>query len=178
MPRKSPDNLTERDICTKFITPALVGAGWDLHAQIREEVAFTAGRINIYGKTITRGEKKRADYILYYKNNFPIALIEAKDANHFVGDGIQQALSYAESLDIPFVYSSNGKGFLEHDRLTTSGQKEREFLLSNFPSPEALYQRYKEEKGLVPAVEEAVLQDYYENPSAHPRVSSPRTSCR
>ncbi|MBI4087200.1 DEAD/DEAH box helicase family protein [Candidatus Kaiserbacteria bacterium] len=164
-----PDkNLSERDICTKYITPAVVGAGWNVQTQIREEVTFTAGRINVYGKTITRGEKKRADYILYYKNNFPIALIEAKDASHSVGDGMQQALSYAESLDIPFVYSSNGEGFLEHDRLTASGQKEHELPISAFPSPADLYQRYKEQKGLVPEVEEAVLQDYYENPSAHP----------
>src|SRR3989344_6419366 len=97
------NNLSERDICSKFITPALTKSGWDLQSQIREEVTFTAGRINIRGKTITRGEKKRADYILYYKNNLPIALIEAKDANHSVGDGMQQALGYGQALDIPFV---------------------------------------------------------------------------
>lgn len=165
MPAK---NLSERDICTKYITPAIVGAGWNVQTQIREEVTFTAGRINVYGKTITRGERKRADYILYYKNNFPIAIIEAKDASHSVGDGIQQALSYAELLDIPFVYSSNGEGFSEHDRLSTSGKKERELSLASFPSPEALFQRYKEQKGLISEVEEAVLQDYYESPSAHP----------
>ncbi|MDP3935301.1 MAG: DEAD/DEAH box helicase family protein [Candidatus Giovannonibacteria bacterium] len=164
-----PDkNLSERDICTKYITPALIGAGWDLQNQIREEVTFTAGRINVYGKTITRGEKKRADYILYYKNNFPIALIEAKDANHSVSDGIQQALEYAESLDIPFVYSSNGEGFIEHDRLKVSGAREQELPIFSFPSPATLYQRYKEHKGLTPEVEEAVLQDYYESLSAHP----------
>lgn len=168
MPEEIVKNLSERDICTKYITPAITGAGWDVQTQIREEVTFTAGRINIYGKTVTRAEKKRADYILYYKNNFPIALIEAKDANHSVSDGIQQALNYAESLDIPFVYSSNGEGFLEHDRLTSSGQKERELSISNFPSPADLYKRYKEAKGLAPEIEEAVLQDYYENPSAHP----------
>src|SRR3989338_5026774 len=100
-----PDrSLSERDICTKYITPALVGVGWDLQSQIREEVPFTAGRINVYGKTISRGAKKRADYILYYKNNLPLVVIEAKDGSHSLGDGMQQALNYAEALDIPFVY--------------------------------------------------------------------------
>jgi type I restriction enzyme R subunit len=162
--------LTERDICTKFITPALVGAGWDVRLQVREEVAFTAGRINIRGKTISRGEKKRADYILYYKNNLPIALIEAKDANHSVGDGMQQALSYAETLDIPFVYSSNGEGFLEHDRLGSSDDVETPFGLDSFPSPEALYRRYCENKGISQEVETALLQEYHQGSA----TSAPR----
>ena len=100
--------LSERDICTKFITPHLVAAGWDLNTQIREEVGFTDGRIYVRGKLHTRGAQKRADYILYYKPNIPIAVIEAKDNNHSAGSGIQQALGYAETLDIPFVFSSNG----------------------------------------------------------------------
>jgi type I restriction enzyme R subunit len=104
--------MSERDICTKFITPALKRAGWDELAQIREEVSFTKGRIIVRGKLVTRGKAKRADYILYYKNNIPIALIEAKDNNHSVGDGMQQGLEYAETLEIPFVFSSNGDGFM------------------------------------------------------------------
>jgi type I restriction enzyme, R subunit len=100
--------LSERDICTKYITPAIQQAGWDLHRQIREEVTFTAGRVIVRGKLHTRGQKKRADYILYYKPDIPIALIEAKDNNYSVGAGMQQALAYAEALDIPFIYSSNG----------------------------------------------------------------------
>ena len=92
--------LSERDICTKFITPALKNAGWDESLQIREEVSFTKGRIIVRGKLVTRGKAKRADYILYYKPNMPIALIEAKDNTHSVGDGIQQALGYAETLNI------------------------------------------------------------------------------
>ena len=163
----SNKNLSERDICTKYITPALTGAGWDLQNQIREEVTFTAGRINVYGKLITRGAKKRADYILYYKNSLPIALIEAKDESHSVGDGMQQALDYAESLDIPFVYSSNGSGFLEHNRLISEGEIEREIDLTSFPNPEELYEQYKSHKKLTPEVEEVVLQDYYESLSAH-----------
>src|SRR5438874_4457882 len=102
-------DLNERDICTKFITPALRRAGWDEVTQIREEVRFTKGRIIVRGKLVTRGEGKRADYILYYKPNIPIAIIEAKDNHHSAGDGIQQALEYAETLDLPFVFSSNGE---------------------------------------------------------------------
>ena len=112
----SKKNLSERDICTQYITPALVMAGWDLQRQVREEVTFTAGKIIVRGKLHSRGAKKRADYILYHKPNIPIAVIEAKDNNHTVSDGMQQALGYAETLDIPFVFSSNGNGFMVHDR--------------------------------------------------------------
>src|ERR1700704_1442348 len=93
-------SLSERDICTKFITPALRQAGWDEMLQIREEVSFTKGRIIVRGKLVTRGQAKRADYILYYKPNIPLALIEAKDNSHSVGDGIQQGLEYAASRSI------------------------------------------------------------------------------
>ena len=112
--------LSERDICTKFITPALGRAGWDEMLQIREEVSFTKGRIIVRGKLVTRGKAKRADYILYYKPNIPIAIIEAKDNSHSIGDGMQQALDYAETLNIPFVFSSNGDGFVFHDRTCQS----------------------------------------------------------
>ncbi len=91
-------NLSERDICTKFITPALRKAGWDELLQIREEVSFTKGRIIVRGKLVTRGQAKRADYVLYYKPNIPIALIEAKDHTHAIGDGMQHGLDYAETL--------------------------------------------------------------------------------
>src|SRR5688572_3210062 len=108
--------LSERDICTKFITPALRNAGWDEMLQIREEVGFTKGRIIVRGKLVSRGRAKRADYILYVKPNIPLAIIEAKDNSYSVGDGIQQALDYAVTLEIPFVFSSNGDGFMFHDR--------------------------------------------------------------
>ena len=117
--------LSERDICTKFITPALRQAGWDEMTQLREEVSFTKGRIIVRGKLVTRGKAKRADYILYSKPNIPLAVIEAKDNNCGVGDGIQQALGYAETLQIPFVFSSNGDGFVFHDRSLTVGIIER-----------------------------------------------------
>jgi type I restriction enzyme R subunit len=123
-------DLTERDICTKFITPALTQAGWDLQSQVREEVAFTKGRIIVRGKLVTRGKAKRADYILYYKPNIPIALMEAKDNNHGIGSGMQQGLEYAASLDIPFVFSSNGDGFLFHDRTGQSSSTAGDRILN------------------------------------------------
>src|ERR1700676_1201763 len=127
--------LSERDICTKFITPALRQAGWDEMTQVREEVSFTKGRIIVRGKLVTRGKAKRADYILYYKPNIPIAIIEAKGNNCAVGDGMQQALDYAVTLDIPFVFSSNGDGFVFHDRTGLSSEKEASLALNAFPPP-------------------------------------------
>jgi type I restriction enzyme R subunit len=141
-------SLSERDICTKYITPAITGAGWDLHSQIREEVSFTKGRIIVRGKLHTRGEQKRADYILYYKSNIPLAVIEAKDNGHSVGAGMQQALNYAETLGVPFVFSSNGDAFLMHDRTGLADKIEQELALHAFPSPAELWQRYCQWKGL------------------------------
>src|SRR5207302_7879531 len=127
--------LSERDICTKFILPAVKRAGWDEMLQVREEVYFTNGRIIVRGKLVTRGKAKKADFVLYYKPNIPIALIEAKDNNHSVGDGMQQGLEYATTLDVPFVFSSNGDGFVFHDRTGASAQPEVNVGLDAFPSP-------------------------------------------
>ncbi len=157
--------LSERDICTKFITRAVKDAGWDEMTQIREEVSFTKGRIIVRGKLVTRGRGKRADYILYYKPNIPIALIEAKDNNHSVGDGIQQGLEYAETLNIPFVFSSNGDGFVFHDRIDISAPKETNLALADFPSPQELWAKYRAWKGLAPDEESIVLQDYHDDGS-------------
>jgi type I restriction enzyme R subunit len=157
--------LSERDICTKFITPSLVAAGWDLVTQIREEVGFTDGRIYVRGKIHTRGAKKRVDHILYYKPNIPLALIEAKDNNHTVGAGMQQALGYAHPLDIPFVFSSNGDGFLFHDKTAESGPIETEIPLNRFPSPEQLWKKYKAYKGISDVLDSVVTQDYFSNGS-------------
>jgi type I restriction enzyme R subunit len=155
-------SLSERDICTKFITPALEKSGWDKHLQILEEVSFTDGKIYVRGKLTARGTRKRADYILYYKPNIPIAIIEAKDNNHSVRAGIQQALDYAKILDIPCVFSSNGDGFLFHDRSSTDSNLETEIGIYEFPSPEQLWQRYKKYKGIgTPEAERIVSQDYY-----------------
>ena len=158
-------SLSERDICTKFITPALRKAGWDEMGQIREEVSFTKGRIIVRGKLVSRGKAKRADYVLSYKPNVPIALIEAKDNAHAVGDGMQQALDYAETLGIPFVFSSNGDGFVFHDRIGGGAEKETTLALDAFPSPNDLWARYRTWKGLTPEAEAIVLQDYYEDGS-------------
>ena len=156
-------SLSERDICTKFITPALRGAGWDEMSQLREEVTFTAGRIVVRGTLVTRRKRKRADYILSVKPNIPVAVIEAKDNNHSVGDGMQQALDYAETLHIPFAFSSNGDGFVFHDRTGGSNPIETDLTLDGFPSPDDLWERYRTWKGLTPAAEETVLQDYFED---------------
>jgi len=125
--------LSERDIWSMFIAPALHGAGWDPLTQIREEVGFTKGRIIVRGKLVTRGQAKRADYILYYKPNIPLALIEAKDNTRSIGDGLQQALGYAETLGIPFVFSSNGDGFVFHDRTGAADAAETAMALDAFP---------------------------------------------
>ena len=162
-------SLSERDICTKFITPALRQAGWDEMVQIREEVSFTKGRIIVRGKLVSRGKGKRADYILYYKPNIPIALIEAKDNTHAIGDGMQQGLDYAETLNIPFVFSSNGDGFVFHDRTGTSAEQETTLGLDAFPPPNDLWARYRAWKGLTPAAEAIVLQDYFDDGSKYPR---------
>ena len=146
-------SLSERDICTKFITPALRKAGWDEMTQIREEVSFTKGRITVRGKLASRGKGKRADYVLYYKPNVPIALIEAKDNTHVIGDGMQQGLDYAETLKIPFVFSSNGDGFVFHDRAGMSAEKETTIAFDAFPSPDDLWARYRTWKGLTPEAE-------------------------
>jgi type I restriction enzyme, R subunit len=156
-------DLSERDICTKFINPALVQAGWDLLSQVREEVAFTKGRIIVRGKLVTRGKAKRADYILYYKPNIPIALIEAKDNCHAVGDGMQQGLEYAATLDIPFVFSSNGDAFLFHDRTAQGTATETELPLRAFPSPDDLWAKYRSWKGIGAEEEKVVLQSYHED---------------
>ena len=153
--------LSERDICTKFITPALEKSGWDKMAQIREEVTFTAGRVIVRGKLVARGKARRADYILYYKPNIPIAVIEAKDNTYSVGDGMQQALVYGEILDIPFVYSSNGDAFLEHDRTDAASKPEEELNLNAFPSPDELWNRYCSYRGIDDSENQVVTQDYY-----------------
>ncbi len=152
--------LSERDICTKFITPAIKKANWK-ERQIREEVELTKGRIIVKGSSTDRGKPKRADYILSYKPNIPLAVVEAKKNTHSIGDGMQQALMYAEMLDIPFAFSSNGDAFLLHDRTGTLGKVEEEIPLDKFPSVEFLWQKYCEWKGLDESTQKVVTQDYF-----------------
>lgn len=170
-------DMSERDICTKYITPALSKAGWDIKRQIREEVTFTDGRVIVRGNVTTRGKKKRADYILYYKSNLPIAVIEAKDNKHSLGDGMQQAINYADILDLQFAYSSNGDGFIEHDM---KNGIEKEISLDEFPSPEELWNRYKNINQITKEQEEIITEPYYfaqgdKTPRYYQRIAINRT---
>lgn len=170
-------NLSEEDIKARYITPAITGAGWDIKKQVRLEYAFTAGRIILRGNVTARGKKKRADYVLFYKNNFPLAVIEAKDNNHSVGAGLQQAIDYAKALDVDYVYASNGDGFVEQN-LATGGV--RELKLEEFPSPDELYRRYLMDKNVNEAEEKVLLEPYYyvpnyKTPRYYQRVAINRT---
>jgi len=159
-------DLSESDIKAKFITPAITGAGWDEQTQIGREIFFTDGRIYVKGRMTARGSRKFADYILFYKPNVPIAVIEAKDNKHSVRGGIQQALGYANTLDIPFVFSSNGDGFYFHDKTSTDGEIEKELSLEEFPSPQLLWEKYKKYKGIEsPEIAEVITQDFFQDGS-------------
>lgn len=174
-------DLSEADIKAKFITPAILKAGWDemtqlgrekcIHSDWGDVIPFTDGRIQVRGKKTQRGKKKFADYILYYKPNLPIAIIEAKDNKKTIRSGIQQALGYATTLDIPLVFSSNGDGFLFHDKTATDGKIEKELGLDEFPSPQELWNKYKQYKGIEDEeTEKIVTQDYYvDNSGKSPR---------
>ncbi len=153
--------LSERDICTKYILPALKAAGWDEMLQLREEFEISRGRITVRGKLVARAAPRRADFVLCYKPNLPIAVIEAKNATRSVGAGIQQALAYAETLNVPFAFSSNGDGFVFHDRTGLSEQTETTLANHEFPSPETLWARYRQWKGLDQDAERIILQDYH-----------------
>ena len=159
--------LTEADIRTKFITPAVAtpSGTWDVMTQVREEVYFTKGRVIVRGKTVRRGEARKADYVLSYKPGIPLAVIEAKDNNHSASDGMQQALDYAEILDVPFAYSCNGDAFVEHDRTVVEGTVEREIPMEGFPSPDELWARYSAAKGMSSGSKSISSQDYYDDGS-------------
>ncbi len=169
-------HLSEEDIKLRYITPAIQNAGWD-NKQIRMEYAFTAGRIILRGNITARGKRKSADYLLSYKNNFPLAVVEAKDNTKPVGAGLQQAIDYAKVLDVPYVYASNGDGFVEQNLITG---EVKELKLEEFPSPEALYQRYRMDKGVDEAEEKVMLEPYYyipnyKTPRYYQRVAINRT---
>ncbi len=151
-------DLTEQEIRTRYITPAIRQAHWQPH-QIREEVAITDGQIHPDGAA-PRGQRKFADYVLYH-HNIPLAIVEAKDNNAPVGGGMQQALAYAQMWDVPFAYSANGDAFLEHDLLTSTYPIERTLLPKAFPTPDALWKRYREHRSLTPDVEQVIDAPYY-----------------
>lgn len=148
--------MTEEDIKLQFITPAIT-AKWNLN-RITMETKITDGKINLKGNFVFRENPKKADYILYINANNPIAIVEAKDNKHTVSHGLQQAMTYAQMLDVPFAYSSNGDAFYEHDFL--AGQ-ERQIPLSEFPSPDELMARYQAAKGLNDKEKEIIDQPYY-----------------
>lgn len=152
--------LTEEDIKLRFITPSITNAGWK-NDLIRMEYYFTDGRVIFHGNVHARQKGKKADYLLHSSPNHPIAIVEAKDNNKPLGGGMQQAMEYAQILDIPFAYSSNGNGFLEHDFLTG---KERELTLEDFPSPESLYKRFVEFKGFTSKELTIISQPFYSSP--------------
>jgi type I restriction enzyme R subunit len=157
--------FSERDICTKYITPALERSGWDIATQIREEFGLTNGRVVVRGHLHTRAKNKRADYVLFYKPNIPIAIIEAKDNNHSIADGMQQGLGYGEMLEVPFIFSSNGDGFLFHNKIAHDGVIERELSLDEFPSPDLLWLWWSAHKGMTEAQNSIITQDYYSDGS-------------
>ena len=160
LPKKS---MTEEDIKLQYITPA-VTSKWSI-GKITMETQITDGKINLKGNFVFREKPKRADYLLYLSVNNPIAVIEAKDNNHSISHGLQQAMEYAKMLDVPFAYSSNGDGFAEHDFLT--GQ-ERELGLDEFPTEQELAARYRRESGLTPQQETILEQPYYTSQNTYP----------
>lgn len=169
--------MTEEDIKLRFITPAIESAGWDRQKQIKMEYNFTDGRVIVRGNVTARGKRKRTDYLLYYKPNLPLAIVEAKDNRHSLGAGMQQGIEYAECLDVPFVYSSNGDGFLEHDMKNGT---EREIKLEEFPSPEILWMRYKGDTEMTSEQEALITEPYYyqlgdKTPRYYQRIAVNRT---
>jgi len=155
--------MSEEDIKLQYITPSITSK-WS-REKITMETRITDGKINLKGNFVFREKPKRADYILYLSVNNPIAVVEAKDNTHSVSHGLQQAMTYAKMLDVPFAYSSNGDGFVEHDFLT--GQ-EREFGLDEFPTEQELVARYKQESGLTPQQETVLEQPYYTSQNTYP----------
>ena len=151
-------DLTEEDIKLKYIIPALQKADWDIKSQIRCEYYYTTGKINVRENVAQRGKGKKVDYLLSYKSNLPIAIVEAKDNKVAVSHGIQQAMDYANDLDIPFAYSSNGDGFYEHDMITGD---EKEIGINEFPTPKELWQRYLKEKNIDEEQEKIITEPYY-----------------
>jgi len=172
MPDPAKFDLSERDICTKFLTPAIEQAGW-LQSQFREEVKLTDGRVMVHGNVATRiknsevkGGPKRADYVFYAKPNLALAVMEAKRNRFSLGKGMPQALDYAEMLDAPFAISSNGDGFLLHDRTGLTQPVEREFALAEFPTYDQLWQLYQQWRSLSqPEQIDLISQPYFNDGS-------------
>lgn len=160
LPKKQ---MSEEDIKLQYITPAIT-AKWNIK-KIAMEAKVTDGKINLTGNLVFREKPKRADYLLHFSDNNPIAVVEAKDNKHSISHGLQQAMVYAQMLDVPFAYSSNGDGFAEHDFLTG---KERQFGLDEFPTETELFARYKAESAMTPEQEAIAVQPYYSSQNTYP----------
>ncbi|WP_167631005.1 EcoAI/FtnUII family type I restriction enzme subunit R [Mariprofundus ferrooxydans] len=168
MDNNEKKQLSEIDICDLFITPAIKDAGWDQLKQIRREVTLTPGPVVVRGNMSSRNKKKKkfADYVLYWEPDLPVAVVEAKDNNHTVSHGMQQALGYADILEVPSTFSSNGDAFASHNKKPAAGEDiETELALDAFPAPAELWQRYKSFRGIEDADESLVLQPYHLDPS-------------
>lgn len=175
-------SLSEEDIKNRYITPSIEAKGWTknqtrMEYTIKEKIEFTDGKIIIKGRKAKRGNRKSADYLLFHKNNYPLAIVEAKDATKDVAHGIQQAIDYARILDVPFAYSSNGMGFVEHDMKNGT---ERRLSMSDFPTPEELWERYKGDYDINQSVEAVIQQPYFyregiNKPRYYQRIAINRT---
>ncbi|MGE6224082.1 EcoAI/FtnUII family type I restriction enzme subunit R [Aeromonas media] len=168
MDSKEKKQLSEADIKAKFITPAIVKAGWDEMTQIRREVTLTPGPVIVRGNLSSRNAKKKkfADYVLQREKGVHVAVVEAKDNSHTVSAGMQQALGYADILEVPCAFSSNGDAFASHNKMATDGENiETEFPLSVFPSPDELWLRYKAFRGILDENESLVTEPYYDDNS-------------
>lgn len=175
-------NLTEEDVKKRYIEPAIQSKGWtfdriSMEKRVITSDVFTDGKVIVNGRRTKRGSQKRADYLLYHHNHYPIAIIEAKDLNHSIHDGIQQAIEYARTLDVPFAYSSNGNGFLEHDMLTGI---EKELGISEFPTSEELWLRYKDLNSIDDDIEQVIETGYHfreggNKPRYYQRIAINRT---
>lgn len=168
MDKKEKQGLSEIDICDLFITPAIKDAGWDQLRQIRREVTLTPGPVVVRGNMSSRNTKKKkfADYVLQWKAGVPVAVVEAKENNKTVSHGMQQALGYAEILQVPSAFSSNGDAFASHNKVPAAGEDiEHEFPLEAFPSPQELWNRYKAYREITDDEEELVLEPYFEDGS-------------
>jgi type I restriction enzyme R subunit len=168
MDSKEKKKLSEIDICDLFITPAIKDAGWDQLTQIRREVTLTPGPVIVRGNMSSRNKKKKkfADYVLQREAGVPIAIVEAKDNNHTVSQGMQQALGYADIVNVPSAFSSNGDAFASHNKVPQSGEDiECDLLLDSFPSPAELWQRYKTYRNIEDSEEDLVLEPYHDDGS-------------
>jgi type I restriction enzyme, R subunit len=172
--------LTEAEIRTRYVTPALSASGWPLSSLREEYFYFSAGRIQVIGKTGVRKEPKRVDYLLEYRPNLPVAVVEAKDNRHAAGDGMQQAIEYAEQLDVPSVFTTNGDSFVWHDRTGIRDKVEEVIPLDQFPSPDELYALYKMWRGITNDDEPILSTQLYQDgsgrrPRYYQRVAINRT---